>query len=171
WDRMSEASTQGVQAALEGQMSKVNELVQALSTRWDETLRAQHDSLTGEWREVLGKSQAQLEQAATQAREQLALSADALSAAVKDASTAVQAATAAASTAVRSASTEASAALASASSDASAVMQLVSSEADTKLGATSAQAEEWLRNLSSAAGADRKSTRLNSSHVKISYAV
>lgn len=141
WERTAAASTQGVQAALAGQMDKVNELVGALSARWDETLAAQRESFTGEWREVLGKSQEQLEQAAVQARQQLEQSAAALSAAVTEASAAVQAATAAAASAVQAAS-----------ADASASMQLVSAEADTKLGATSAQAEEWLRNLSAAAG-------------------
>lgn len=164
WDRTSEASMQGVQAALDHQLNTVNGLVETLSTRWDETLRAQRESFAGEWREVLGKSQAQLEQAATEAREQLALSAEALSAAVNDASAAVRAATEAASTAVHTASSHASTALAAASSEASAAleaastgaadtMQRVSSEADARLGATSEQAAEWLRNLSSAAGA------------------
>lgn len=142
WERAAEASTQGVQAALEGQMNKVNALIEALSARWDETLAAQRESFTGEWREVLGKSQEQLEQAAIQARQQLEQSAAALSTAVTEASAAVQAATAAAASAVQTAS-----------ADASATVQLVSAEADAKLGATSAQAEEWLRSLSSAAGA------------------
>lgn len=153
WDRTSEASTQGVQAALEHQMNTVNGLVETLSTRWDETLRAQRESFAGEWREVLGKSQTQLEEAATQAREQLALSAEALSTAVHEASAAVRAATEAAAVAVRTASSDASAALEAASSGAAETMQRVSSEADARLGATSGQAEEWLRNLSSAAGA------------------
>src|SRR5690606_40911387 len=36
---------------------------------------------------------------------------------------------------------------------------------------TPEQVEEWLREVGARLGRDRKSTRLNSSHVKISYAV
>ncbi len=130
WEQSATASTQGIQATLDGQMAKVSGLVESLSSRWDETLHAQRESFAGEWREVLAKSQAQLEQGATTVRE-----------AITEASATVRTVTVDAAGAVRSASEEASSSV-----------QSIATEVDARLGATSAQAEEWLRNLSAAAG-------------------
>jgi hypothetical protein len=163
WDRAAESSTQGVQAALEGQMAKVNGLVEMLSARWDESLTAQRETFAGEWREVLGKSQVQLEQAATQARLQLEQSATvsrdqidqvahALREAITTASASVEAASAASAASIQAASAAATVAVKAATEDAAALVETVSSEADSKMGTTAAQAEEWLRNLSAAAG-------------------
>jgi hypothetical protein len=108
WEQQATAAAESVQAALDIQMDKVRGLTESLTGRWDETLRAQRESFAGEWREVLAKSQAQLEQSATQARTHL----------------------------------EQSATLARTSIE----------QSSSQLGTTSTQAEEWLRNLSAAAG-------------------
>jgi hypothetical protein len=130
WEHVANASTQGIQSALSGQMEKVTGLVETLSSRWDDTLRAQRETFAGEWREVLSKSQSQLEQAAGALREAIT----------------------SASASVGSSAASAAASIESASADASTMVQTVAAEADAKLSATSAQAEEWLRNLSTAAG-------------------
>ncbi len=61
WDRLSAEAAERFQAAGDIQAEKVRTLLETLSARWDETLRAQREAFATEWREVLERSREQLD--------------------------------------------------------------------------------------------------------------